>query len=309
MRTPALALLVATLSSHPAGAQLTAAQQPGPGAALQPESEFIFQGVAYVDQEAFIASGRRCGTRPVEAPEAEAVQQDVERWGLERRVEALGIKRTIPVAFHVIHDGSIGELSTADLTAQIAVLNGAFKASGFRFAIASIDDADDPAWFTMQPGTTAERGAKSSLVTSPETTLNFYTANPGGGLLGWASFAWELASKPEMDGVVILFSSLPGGTATPYDRGDTATHEVGHWLGLYHTFQGACTKSNDYVGDTPPERSAAFGCPSGRETCRGGGADPIHNFMDYTDDACMYAFTAGQVARVSAMAGTYRPLL
>ena len=222
---------------------------------------------------------------------------------------------TVPVHFHVINKGSgisNGDLPSAMINDQIKVLNDSYAGltgganTAFRFTLASVSRTTNASWFNGCDAAANENAMKSALRVGGAADLNIYSCNPGGGLLGWATFPSWYAGNPDDDGVVVLYSSLPGGGATDYDEGDTATHEVGHWLGLFHTFQGGCKKQGDTVSDTAPEKSAAFGCPIGRDTCRGGDVDPVTNFMDYTDDSCMFQMTAGQSARMDSQYTTYR---
>ena len=226
----------------------------------------------------------------------------------EGAAEATG--GVINVYFHVINSGSSisqGNVPDSMIADQMGVLQNAFASTGWAFNLVATTRTTNSTWFNGCYNSTTEMQIKNALRQGTADDLNIYSCNPSNGILGYATFPSGYASNPKRDGVVILHSSMPGGTAAPYNLGDTGTHEVGHWMGLYHTFQGGCNGGGDQVSDTPAERSAAYGCPSGRDSCRNKpGLDPIENFMDYTDDFCMWQFSSGQDARMDAQWTTYR---
>jgi len=254
----------------------------------------------------------RCGTKDLDEATARAADDYARAMFAQVGGSRAAGAAPISVYWHVINKGTgiaNGDIPSGQISDQIAVLNRAYANTGYSFVLAATDRTTNASWYTATNGTTAEQNMKNALRRGSADDLNIYSNNMGGGLLGWATFPSSYASSPKMDGVVILFSSVPGGTTVPYHLGDTATHEVGHWLGLYHTFQGGCSNSGDLVSDTAAERSPAYGCPVGRDSCAGKrfpGDDPITNFMDYTDDACMDTFTSGQVSRIDTQWATYR---
>lgn len=271
------------------------------------QGPFTIGDTTWPNQASFVDAGRRCRTRDLSPVRRKRVEAELARRRQEVSAQVSG--GVINVYFHVITSSSgEGSLSDAEIAAQLNVLNASFSETGWSFRLVSTSRTANDAWFTAGPGSTAEAQMKAALRQGTADDLNLYTTNPSNGYLGWATFPSEYSRNPRYDGVVLLHASLPGGSAAPYNQGDTGTHEVGHWMGLYHTFQGGCNQG-DSVGDTPAERSPAYGCPSGRDSCAGRkfpGLDPIENFMDYTDDACMNQFTAGQDARMDAQFTTYR---
>ncbi|HET7710744.1 MAG TPA: zinc metalloprotease [Thermoanaerobaculia bacterium] len=262
----------------------------------------------------FAAQPLRCGTRQPGDDEIAQIERSIAK-GQKGRASAV-----IPVWVHVINQGAgyaNGDLSDSMIRSQIRVLNESFNGrtgganTGFAFDLAGITRTTNPIWFTdMVSSLSVELEAKTALRRGDAGTLNIYTVD-GGPYLGWAYFPTILTypAYKNLDGVVLDWRSLPGGTFAIYSEGDTGTHEVGHWLALYHTFEGHCSAKNDYVADTPAEQSPAFYCPVGRDSCPGpanAGLDPITNFMDYTQDSCMYEFTSGQASRMQAAWAAYR---
>jgi hypothetical protein len=282
---------------------------------------FQLNGFWWLNQQAYIDSGGRCATRTVERNEAQAIAERLAQF--RARHPGAAFERdpgsvSVNVYFHVITaSNGTGNLTDETLLAQIDVLNAAYSgATGgantpFRFVPVAVDRTANDTWYGAGPGTAAEQEMKAALRQGTAKDLNVYTNAPGGDLLGWATFPWDYASAPLLDGVVIWHASFPGGAAVPYNEGMTVVHEVGHWLGLFHTFQfpGLCLPPGDFVIDTPAENSPASGCPIGRDSCPlRAGADPIHNFMDYTDDACMDNFTPTQSAHADSLSMQYRGL-
>lgn len=241
----------------------------------------------------------------------------------------------IQVVFHVIKrtDGR-GDIPPALLRSQIDILNEDFNAlagtpgaaganAKVKFVLARFDPQGQPttgidvvtsdAWFE-DPGSGGNNPMKTALNWDPTRYLNVYT-NDAAGLLGYATFPQQSAGSAR-DGVVVLWSSVgrDAPVGPPYDQGRTLTHEVGHYLGLFHTFQGGCGNSTapytsgDLIADTVREASANYGCTPEVSSCGGGQMNPIENYMDYSDDACMTRFTTEQANRIRCAIINYRAI-
>ena len=153
------------------------------------------------------------------------------------------------------------------ITDQIAVLNDAYGQWGYSFNLVATDRTTNATWYTMGYGTSAETAAKTRSARDAPTTSTSTRPTSGGGLLGWATFPTRYTSARRW---TASCSSTRRSRAAPRRRttwATPATHEVGHWMGLYHTFQGGCNGNGDYVSDTPAEKSAGLRLPAGRDTC------------------------------------------
>jgi hypothetical protein len=285
-----------------------------------------------ISDEVQVISERRCGTYEVFQAQLKSDP------GLQKRMDAIELYTkkiqenpslgtlvngimTIPVVVNVLYRTSAENISAAQIQSQIAVLNEDFgntnadktkvpstftdeqTAIGIKFTLAGVvrKATNKRSWGTNDAMKKSSQGGINP--TSPTTTLNMWACNLGQGLLGYAQFP---GGNSATDGVVILYSAFgsrakaAGTYISKYDLGRTATHEVGHWVNLRHIW-GDATCGNDYVGDTPTAHGANYGCPGTIAGCTSGQREMTMNYMDYTDDACMYMFTNGQKTRADAI--------
>jgi hypothetical protein len=224
----------------------------------------------------------------------------------QNKAPSTGLLATVPVYWHVITNGSTGSITDGNVRAQIRVLNAGFSGAeggadvGLRFELAGVTRTNNAEWFAIETFE-AESAMKQALKQGGANALNVYSTS-GAGFLGWAYYP-SIVNDPVfsyLDGVVLHWESLIGVSDTfegAYDLGKTLTHETGHWINLAHTFEGKCGSTGDFVDDTPKQRTPTGGCPEGKDTCPAPGLDPIHNYMDYSFDACYSEFTPGQVQR------------
>lgn len=220
----------------------------------------------------------------------------------------------IPVYVHIVLPNA-SDVSDIQIKAQLDVLNDDFSQPNTNQLPSSasnfINDATNAGIKFSLNGTTryndsrAEWGTRDAVKVAyppinPDSVLNIWICNIGGGILGYAQFP---GGNSNTDGVVLLYSSLPGGSAAPYNLGRTATHEVGHYLNLRHIWGDGRCRQDDFVTDTPSAGGANYGCPSFPSvSCKT--TDMTMNYMDYTNDSCMYLFTDGQRNRMRALLAT-----
>ncbi|MFI7640860.1 zinc metalloprotease [Nonomuraea sp. NPDC049400] len=216
---------------------------------------------------------------------------------------------TVPTWVHVITGGE-RPISDKDVEAQIEALNSAYGGghggvdTGVRFKLEGVTFEENALWFADPVGN--ERPMKEKLHRGDARTLNLYIAQLSTQMLGFSSYPFWYAESPGLDGVVIDWRSLPGGTLADYNRGFTGVHETGHWFGLFHPFENGCAAPGDGIDDTPMEARPTVGCPPEKDTCTNPGTDPTHNFMDYAYDRCMSEFTREQAERMHQMWAVYR---
>jgi len=197
---------------------------------------------------AHAATLRRCGTPDATAIEREHLHSTLSRWQEEHPALAAG--GTIRVAVHVITAGGEGDVSDGHIAAQMSALDRAYARLGYHFELASVDRTEQPAWYHLQPGSSAEHDAMRSLAVDPAHTLNLYVCAPAAPLLGWSSTPFAAPEDSPSQGIVVHQQSLQDGAESAGLGGRTAVHEVGHYLGLLQTCATGVETPADEAGES-----------------------------------------------------------
>ena len=303
-RMLAVILTGAALTLSPLGGQATAKSPAGQSAdCFVPSADAAAKG------------GRGADTREMTVAEQQAIEAQTAQLLKAKAARGIAVPKgalaaaNVPVYFNVMRDAAgNGDVTDSQITQQIAVLNKTFGGqessaaanTGFTFYLAGTTRYNNNQWHTDKQSSTYRKQTRKG----GKNALNIWLVDFS--YLGIATFPWDYSKNPGIDGIRVHYDSLPGGGIANYNLGETATHEAGHWFGLYHTFQGGCTATNDEVSDTPAQSSSTNGCPEGRDSCSLPGLDPIHNYMDYSYDSCYTQFTPGQSTRISNMWTAYR---
>jgi len=279
-------------------------------------------------------AGRQCASMEIlqqqlqEDPSLQSRMDEIER-NLETNQNLMKIGRLvngvyeIPVWVNVLYRTAAENVSATQIQSQIDVLTEDFGGTNadaslvpstftgvragncnIRFVLQGVTRkaTTKTSWRTDNSCKSSSKGGISP--TSPTLYMNLWVCTLAGGVLGYAQFP---GGSSTTDGVVILNTAFgrTGTAAAPFNKGRTGTHEVGHWLNLRHIW-GDATCGSDLVTDTPTHNTANYGCPATghRSTCTGTPIEMTMNYMDYTDDRCMYMFSTGQKSRMLATFAT-----
>lgn len=301
----ASATLVLAGLQAPAGAAVTASTTVGADPCFDPSAHGLAHGSAAA------RGGEGLDHRPITAAEQARIEARTEALLAGTRAAGQEKRIRVPVRVHVMaaRNGA-GNVPKRRIVRQVRVMNQHFAgaesseaaATRVRFVLKGVDRYRNDRWHRDEQTKKYRKATRKGGA----RTLNMWLVDFE--YLGIATFPWDYQARPGVDGVRVKYTSLPGGSQANYDQGKTATHEVGHWLGLFHTFQGSCSRTNDGVADTPAQLGSTAGCPPDTtDTCPlRAGVDPIHNYMDYSYDACMDQFTPGQKKRMRQMWRAYR---